>query len=938
MIPYQTVSGYMNEFINYQITGSNFDPFGTYTFQRINSSENSQSFSYDSAYTIDNSGQLRVVNQPYSLPRITGRVTDVPVEGICKFKFFNGTTGSDTFINFDIAGYNPKSIPSLQTGIFNLYANSEYVTLDSGIGVILSSGGYYAGNSEAINAVNHVKENLSAYIDKHIVDYYNDPNARIGEYISDSEYVLPVTGGPQTGNALFTGTSIRAVYVTFPLTTYSVPLNTVYAQNNYITKIYPNHNRMITGWRWQINDSEIISKYGYFSGYKINQSAKDNLTDKWVYKMTPLFSQELFKLQTVNDTLMGPPVHVTGFRGQFDYMNGIYYNDGNDIAVSNGNTLPVWRAGEKIVTGTYESGNQDAYSSQRSNNIFYSGRANLAGPIFPSGNVEFVPVNNTTYQRFSGTWGEETGVYNDWFIKKLNVSQLRNWTGHDASWINNYVYRTILPQYLSGNPNQVFWLLGYHYTDPEDITNYTESGVWAMTVPSGNTIAQNPWEYKWRYYGDDNLDLMFTGNLCTQYIGNPYFTSTSQFSYERYISYNKNRQLAFYTRGVRRPQGDAEYQPFKEINTDQGIIPTDHNKWPWEPTTQWDRSASDPIVKLLDWTIENNVRKILPLPTGNQLYTGMIEQGGLENGYIIYPDGSIQARAGRTISGIYNQFKTKNIPSISVDTNNGIINVFSQGFQTSFYENIVLLGLGHNNQNILKPISIYTNTSKYLNQVTIVPENAGYITYDAIISDEPVIENNTIETQTGGGFPEAPTDEVDNPGSVDPRTVDSDGDGLSDWDEYLLGTDPSDADSDGNGIPDGQEDWDGDGLTNAQELLAGSDPKLPDSDGDGILDINEDPDGDGLSNSQEIAIGTNPEDGDTNNDGILDGNQDQDGDGITNSEEFGFGTDPNNPDTNNDGFIDGENINDGTSPTDQIVDVIVDLPPDEPVYVPLDQP
>ncbi len=68
---------------------------------------------------------------------------------------------------------------------------------------------------------------------------------------------------------------------------------------------------------------------------------------------------------------------------------------------------------------------------------------------------------------------------------------------------------------------------------------------------------------------------------------------------------------------------------------------------------------------------------------------------------------------------------------------------------------------------------------------------------------------------------------------------DSDGDGLSDWDEvFVYGTDPADADSDNDGMPDGWEvahglnplsndaagDSDGDGVSNLDEYLQGRNP------------------------------------------------------------------------------------------------------------------
>jgi hypothetical protein len=80
---------------------------------------------------------------------------------------------------------------------------------------------------------------------------------------------------------------------------------------------------------------------------------------------------------------------------------------------------------------------------------------------------------------------------------------------------------------------------------------------------------------------------------------------------------------------------------------------------------------------------------------------------------------------------------------------------------------------------------------------------------------------------------------------------DSDGDGLSNYQEFLLGTDPSNPDSDGGGAPDGWEyqygldptnraddymDTDGDGWDNYQEYLHGTDPRNKDTDGDGLID------------------------------------------------------------------------------------------------------
>ncbi len=128
--------------------------------------------------------------------------------------------------------------------------------------------------------------------------------------------------------------------------------------------------------------------------------------------------------------------------------------------------------------------------------------------------------------------------------------------------------------------------------------------------------------------------------------------------------------------------------------------------------------------------------------------------------------------------------------------------------------------------------------------------------------------------------------------------VDSDGDGLTDAEELLLGTDPTNPDTDGDGISDGVEvrlsalgldpkvpnvipnctaeelvtDTDGDGLTDCEEKLLGTDPSLVDTDADGMPDLVEflqgtnylkpdaslDYDGDGTTNLNEMLIHSDP--------------------------------------------------------------------------------
>jgi hypothetical protein len=160
-----------------------------------------------------------------------------------------------------------------------------------------------------------------------------------------------------------------------------------------------------------------------------------------------------------------------------------------------------------------------------------------------------------------------------------------------------------------------------------------------------------------------------------------------------------------------------------------------------------------------------------------------------------------------------------------------------------------------------------------------------------------------------------------------PSVADSDGDGLLNAQELLIGTDPNDADTDDDGLSDGQE-----------VLIHGTDPLNPDTDGDGLSDadevnttntdpLNPDSDGDGLSDGAEVNThGTNPNDTDSDDDGVSDyaevinfgtdpNDPDSDDDGLNDLQELVLGTDPNNADTDGDGLSDGDEVNiHGTSP------------------------
>lgn len=146
-------------------------------------------------------------------------------------------------------------------------------------------------------------------------------------------------------------------------------------------------------------------------------------------------------------------------------------------------------------------------------------------------------------------------------------------------------------------------------------------------------------------------------------------------------------------------------------------------------------------------------------------------------------------------------------------------------------------------------------------------------------------------------------------GATPTAVTDSDGDGLTDQFEALLGTDPHQADSDHDGLSDAYEtsishtdpnsaDTDHDGIPDSVEVARGTDPGHVDlsaaarAAGFGGL-ATLDSDHDGLSDAYEQQHGTNPFSADTDHDGLADG------------VEVARRSDPLSVDSNHDGLSDG---------------------------------
>jgi hypothetical protein len=162
--------------------------------------------------------------------------------------------------------------------------------------------------------------------------------------------------------------------------------------------------------------------------------------------------------------------------------------------------------------------------------------------------------------------------------------------------------------------------------------------------------------------------------------------------------------------------------------------------------------------------------------------------------------------------------------------------------------------------------------------------------------------------------------------------LDFDGDGLSNINEYGIGTDPDNPDTDGDGLSDYEEvkkgrdgyrtnplnqDSDSDGLLDYAEVNGyGTNPNLMDTDGEGLNDseevqegqdgyitdpLNRDSDSDMLTDYDEVNVfATNPVERDSDFDGLSDYDEVHD-----------FKTNPNVSDTDGDRLSDYEEVNEG---------------------------
>jgi len=231
--------------------------------------------------------------------------------------------------------------------------------------------------------------------------------------------------------------------------------------------------------------------------------------------------------------------------------------------------------------------------------------------------------------------------------------------------------------------------------------------------------------------------------------------------------------------------------------------------------------------------------------------------------------------------------------------------------------------------------------------ITDVPSIAGK--YNSYCATFDVYLNSTgellAEIANCNGFTPAPNSDEDWAADFIENSIewdtaddnlDTDGDGWDDWMEYWFGGDAKAPAM----YPD---DTDGDGLPDELELMIGTEIDNIDSDNDGANDFDEsayngdpndsgvrphDGDFDGCWYMWEQEVGLDPTDPDSDGDGVYDCFEpdpfnasatptDTDGDGLPDDLESDFNTDDNNPDSDGDGMPDSAEVASGTDPLDQ---------------------
>lgn len=195
-------------------------------------------------------------------------------------------------------------------------------------------------------------------------------------------------------------------------------------------------------------------------------------------------------------------------------------------------------------------------------------------------------------------------------------------------------------------------------------------------------------------------------------------------------------------------------------------------------------------------------------------------------------------------------------------------------------------------------------------QETITAEETTPAETPAETSSEEVEYLPTEADEDENGLPDFFEEMFEVPAATDHTEVDNDNDGLTNAEEYAIGTSPTDSDSDGDGISDTEEirlgtdpsdeDSDNDLIPDGQEIQGGTNPLSMDSEGNGISDFVRQNTGitaeTVITDNNANLIPDQVEEQITQATGIVieNGYQDSDGDGLSDAFEALRGTDIDN--------------------------------------------